>query len=220
MKILIAEDDPLTLRPYRIALEAKNHQVFTCDNGEDCFRIYREEFGAMVKNNIFQEENKKKAALGQQQQQQDPILSTSSLPSSQMKAFRERHDDCYNISITSSRSSPFDAVILDYRMPKKDGIEVAKEILCINPNQRIIFASAYVKETLKDAVKELKRAVELMQKPFKLEALIDTIEDMEIYEQLKKLQVDADAFKAANLTHEEVSNLLEAIIKIQKGRTF
>jgi hypothetical protein len=33
-------------------------------------------------------------------------------------------------------------------MPKKNAIEVAKEILEINPEQWIIFASAYVKETL------------------------------------------------------------------------
>jgi CheY-like chemotaxis protein len=43
---------------------------------------------------------------------------------------------------------PFDAVVLDYRMPIKDGMEVAKEILAENPHQRIIFASAYVRESL------------------------------------------------------------------------
>jgi CheY-like chemotaxis protein len=49
-------------------------------------------------------------------------------------------------------------------MPKKDGLEAAKEILELNPRQRIIFASAYVKETLEDSVKQLKQVVELMQK--------------------------------------------------------
>jgi CheY-like chemotaxis protein len=51
-----------------------------------------------------------------------------------------------------SATSPFDVVVLDYKMPDvvvldykmpgKDGMEVAKEILTINPDQRIIFASA------------------------------------------------------------------------------
>src|ERR671930_2359370 len=50
----------------------------------------------------------------------------------------------------------FDAIILDYKMPKKDGMDVAKEILNLNPHERIIFASAYVKETLVDSVKQLK----------------------------------------------------------------
>lgn len=57
--------------------------------------------------------------------------------------------------------SPFDVVVLDYKMPDKNGMEVAKEILRINPHQRIMFASAYVIETLKDSVKELSRVVEL-----------------------------------------------------------
>ena len=42
-------------------------------------------------------------------------------------------------------------------------MEVAKEILAINPHQRIIFASAYVWETLIDSVKELKQIVELQR---------------------------------------------------------
>ena len=45
-------------------------------------------------------------------------------------------------------------------------MEVAKEILAVNPHQRIIFASAYVKETLEDSIKQLNQPVELLQKPF------------------------------------------------------
>ena len=48
-----------------------------------------------------------------------------------------------------STTSPFDVVVLDYKMPGKDGMEVAKEILTINPDQRIIFASAYVRDSRK-----------------------------------------------------------------------
>jgi two-component SAPR family response regulator len=33
-------------------------------------------------------------------------------------------------------------------MPKINGMEVAKEILAVKSHQRIIFASAYVKESL------------------------------------------------------------------------
>jgi FixJ family two-component response regulator len=35
---------------------------------------------------------------------------------------------------------PYGAVILDYKMPKVNGIDVEKEILSVNPRQRIIFA--------------------------------------------------------------------------------
>jgi hypothetical protein len=41
-------------------------------------------------------------------------------------------------------------------------MDVAKEILAVNPYQRIIFASAYVMEFLGDMVKPLKQVVELM----------------------------------------------------------
>jgi CheY-like chemotaxis protein len=50
-------------------------------------------------------------------------------------------------------------------MPGMNSMNVAKEILAVNPHQRIIFASAYVKETLQESVKQLKQIVELMQKP-------------------------------------------------------
>ena len=50
---------------------------------------------------------------------------------------------------------PFDVVLLDYKMPQINGMEVAKEILAVNSHQRIIFASAHVKETLEDSIKQL-----------------------------------------------------------------
>jgi CheY-like chemotaxis protein len=36
---------------------------------------------------------------------------------------------------------PFDAVVLDYKIPQMNGLEVAKEILAVNPHKRIILAS-------------------------------------------------------------------------------
>ncbi|MDQ6864163.1 MAG: response regulator [Thermoproteota archaeon] len=115
---------------------------------------------------------------------------------------------------------PFDAIVLDYRMPKKDGMEVAKEILAQNPHQRIIFASAYVRESLEDMVKQLNQVVELLQKPFEPSALVDTIEDKEIYEGLEKLNADIELIKDLKATHEQLSDLLEGLRKLQKGRTF
>jgi CheY-like chemotaxis protein len=70
----------------------------------------------------------------------------------------------------------FDMVILDYKMPGIDGIEVAKDILRINPKQRIIIASAYPSETLFYSMKELGHLVELVQKPFDLSTLFGMIE--------------------------------------------
>jgi len=113
---------------------------------------------------------------------------------------------------------PFDAVILDYRMPKKDGMEVAKEILAIEPKQRILFASAYVLETLVDSVKTLQQVVELIQKPFELDPFVDLIEDKGIYSELEKLSVNAKEIKDLNPTHQQVQDLLEGLKRLQKGR--
>ncbi|MGI0044619.1 MAG: response regulator [Nitrososphaeraceae archaeon] len=103
---------------------------------------------------------------------------------------------------------PFEVVILDYRMPRMDGLQVAKEILTVNPRQRIIFASAYVKETLKDSVKGLKQVVELLQKPFSSQILVDTVRDKQVYKQLKRYKIDTKTLQKAELTHEQLMELL------------
>ena len=133
------------------------------------------------------------------------------------------HEELQSIKYKTNATEhvqPFDAVILDYKMPRINGMEVAKEILAINPHQRIVFASAYVKETLEESIKHLKQVVELMQKPFGPDALIDTVEDEEIYSELRKLNINIDYVKAANLRHEQLKGILEVLRKLQKGRTF
>jgi CheY-like chemotaxis protein len=115
------------------------------------------------------------------------------------------------------RQLPFDVVLLDYKMPQINGMEVAKEILAVNSHQRIIFASAHVKEILEDSIKQLKQVVELMQKPFTINKLIDTIEDKEVYNELQKLNVDIDIVRAFIPTHQQITDLLERLRKIQKN---
>jgi CheY-like chemotaxis protein len=129
------------------------------------------------------------------------------------------HKELQNVTLNtnpSARIQPFDAVILDYKMPKINGMQVAKEILAINPHQRIIFASAYVKETLIDSIQQLNQVVELLQKPFEQDVLIDTIEDKEIYLELQKLSVNIDDIKAANLRHEQLRKILDILKKRRK----
>lgn len=99
-------------------------------------------------------------------------------------------EECLRVYMAEMhKNAPFDAVVLDHRMPKMDGLEVARHILAVYPRQRIILASAYAKESLVDSVKQLKGVVELLQKPFDLEMLVDMVEDTEIYGQLEKLNV-------------------------------
>ncbi len=198
MRILIAEDDLDIAKLYKKALEKNKHEVVLTSNGSDCFKNYL----TTLKNMASESKHQSKADAAK--------TNIDSLRNSKTK-FRE---------VANSNTSPYDVVILDYRMPGVNGMEVAKEILNADPNQRIIFASAYVKETLENSVKELKQVVELLQKPFALKQLTDTVEDTLAFEELKELNVDVDRIKGADLTHTQIFDLLSKLRRIQKNRTF
>ncbi|GBC72677.1 Chemotaxis response regulator protein-glutamate methylesterase [archaeon HR04] len=121
---------------------------------------------------------------------------------------RPIHNECLNPAV-------FDVVVLDYRMPKENGMNVAKEILMLNPQQRIIFASAYVKETLFDSIKQLRHVVELIQKPFELDALINMIEDETSYKKLQELNEYLKELNEFDLTQEQVKDLLDNIERLR-----
>lgn len=80
------------------------------------------------------------------------------------------------LSQSAPGNNPFNVVLLDFAMPKKNGVLVAKEILEANPHQQIIFVSAFGNGVLDDATVFLKDAVEIIQKPFSLEFLVNKIE--------------------------------------------
>ena len=113
-------------------------------------------------------------------------------------------------------SPPFDLVVLDYRMPKMDGLDAAKRILTVCPSQRVMFASAYTAQTLMEAVKSLHKVVELLQKPFDLEYFVDAVEDKALYEQLERLNVRVRALKDHNVTHSQLLGLLAGVQKLHE----
>jgi CheY-like chemotaxis protein len=170
MKILLAEDHEDTAVVYKLALQDKGHVVVHTTNGEDCLKVYHNEF---------------------------QIASV--------------HSDA------REHIQPFDAVILDYNMPRMNGLEVAKEILACNPHQRIIFASAHLQGILLESVRQLNQIVEILNKPFSEQELIDTVEDNSIYSELKELNVNIEDLKNANFRHEQLRDVLD-ILKKQKER--
>ena len=139
---------------------------------------------------------------------------------SQSNRFATDHSSVRPGPMNLSENHPFDVVVLDCKMPHINGIEVAKEILAVNPHQRIIFASAYIKDTVIDSIKNLKHVMmESVQKPFEMKRLIDLIEDKMVYQELKRLNVDIDIIKAVNPTHEQVSDLLERLQNIRNTKS-
>lgn len=122
--------------------------------------------------------------------------------------------------LTPDGKAPFDVVVLDYRMPVMDGLQAAREIARMNSRQRIIFASAYVKETLADSVKTLKQVVEMIQKPFDPDVLVHVVEDLPSIQGLKReLNKLVSGMNIENPTDTQLSVLLEMLRKIQKARS-
>jgi hypothetical protein len=77
-----------------------------------------------------------------------------------------------------------------------------------------------VKETLEDSVRQLKQPVELLQKPFEPEILVDMIEDTQAYDGLKSLIMNIRGFNIDNPSREQIKELFEGLKKLQKRRTF
>ena len=62
-----------------------------------------------------------------------------------LRIYRDEFNKVTSTTDPTEHIQPFDAVVLDYKMPKINGMDVAKQILTVNPRQRIILA-IYVKE--------------------------------------------------------------------------
>jgi two-component system chemotaxis response regulator CheY len=68
-----------------------------------------------------------------------------------------------------------DIILMDHRMPIKNGLDTMMEILKINHNEKIIFASADL--TVKEKAKEI-GACAFLDKPFKMQQLLIVIQQI------------------------------------------
>lgn len=73
-----------------------------------------------------------------------------------------------------------DIILMDHRMPIKNGKEASKEILQIDKSSKIIFASA--DHTIKESALAL-GAIGFIEKPFTMKSLIDNIQKA-LYKQI------------------------------------
>ena len=66
-----------------------------------------------------------------------------------------------------------DVIIMDHRMPVMNGVDATKEIIRLNPGQKVIFVSAdvLVEKEARDA-----GAVDFLPKPFRMDDLIEKME--------------------------------------------
>ena len=103
-------------------------------------------------------------------------------------------EECFKkyMSIMTNDLSPIDVVVIDYLMPIKNGVTVAKEILKEYPEQRIIFVTGHGPKLISE-LNEFDDQVEVLVKPLTATALISKIENRrqkeiakELYYNLKK----------------------------------
>ena len=64
-----------------------------------------------------------------------------------------------------------------------------------------------------DSIQQLNQIVELLQKPFGQDVLIDILEDKEIYSELQKLNVNIKEVKAAGLRHRQLTEILKFLTR-------
>jgi two-component system cell cycle response regulator CpdR len=88
--------------------------------------------------------------------------------------------------IDKEKTSGFDLVILDHKMPRMKGIEVAKQIIEMNPKQRILLVTGYVKDMMK-GIRAVGEKIELLQKPFPSLAMIRQVEGLARFRWTQKM---------------------------------
>jgi CheY-like chemotaxis protein len=112
--------------------------------------------------------------------------------------------------------SPYDSVILDYKLPDINGLQVAKEILTLNLHQRIIIVSAYASEILSQASGS-NLPIEVLEKPISNQDLIDSVEDTAAFNELKKFDLNIGAFKKGGFSHEQLTGVADILKNVKGG---
>lgn len=80
-----------------------------------------------------------------------------------------------NTSAWKSKPNPFEVLMLDFSMPKLDGISVAQAIKKLRPTQRIVIITAYSKDLLRKFPQDC-GDLQLIEKPISLSKLIIALE--------------------------------------------
>lgn len=115
-----------------------------------------------------------------------------------------------------NRDDPFDVVLLDYLMPEMNGLEAAKKILEIRNKQRLIFVTAYARETMRTSVEKLQQVVSIIQKPFEPHVLVSVIEDMAAVKELGEINKMLATLNSNAPTEVQITDLLAILKRIQK----
>lgn len=130
-----------------------------------------------------------------------------------IKVYSEQVSVIKESSLAHGHTSPYDCVILDFKLPDINGGDVAKEILTLNPHQRIIIISAYASEILLQDSDWSSIPIEILEKPISNDVLIGTVEDAPIFKELKKFDLNIDVLQRGGFKTEQLRDLTEIDIR-------
>lgn len=121
-----------------------------------------------------------------------------------------------------SFNNVFDLVVLDYDLPSKNvsghqnGLHIAKEIMELKNDQRIMFASAWPKKAFVEYVSTLKSVPEVLPKPFEKEEFINLAEKINLYDIAKKFTKELREMKNPNSPSVDIKSL-ESLFKLMNN---
>jgi len=121
-----------------------------------------------------------------------------------------------------SYNNSFDLVVLDYDLPSRNiatnqnGLHIAKEILELKNDQRIMFASAWPKKAFVEYVSTLKSVPEVLPKPFEKEEFINLAEKIKLYDIAKKFTKQLRDMKNPNNPNVDIKSL-ESLFKLMNN---
>ncbi len=113
---------------------------------------------------------------------------------------------------------PFDVVIMDYRMPSMDGLDAAKRILALRPEQQVIFVTAFVRETLRACAKQLGKVVSIIEKPFEPLKIVNMIDDEVMFDEIKSLNRSVMGNGCSSLSEDKITELHSLLNAAQTPR--
>jgi len=116
-------------------------------------------------------------------------------------------------AIARSEAEEFDIILLDFMMPKMNGIDSLLTLRRVRPKAKVIMITAFA--TVENAVDAIKKgASDYISKPFKIEALLTTIrrvlEEARFEVCVNNLDLDRTLSSLANPIRRNIIKLLHA----------
>ena len=147
-------------------------------------------------------------------------LFLTSTPEACLKLYQSELQEIFFKTDPVEHIQPFDALILDCESCGVSGMEIAKEILAVNPRQRIVLivTSKVYQSIAKKSAEEAKSSIAIIRKPVTVHNVLDIIELKEVYSELEKMHVDTYAIRRANFRHEQILNILNVVSTAKSAR--